>query len=182
MLQLVAWRVSVTLVAVLALVFLFVLARSRQRADYGEIQTFGYKLRTRFFVSLLVLGTPALVASMVGKLPYAATHGDAGPAQRVNVVAHQWYWTIDKTTVTAGTPVEFLVTSGDVNHSFALYDPAMQIVAQTQAMPKYTNHLRYTFTQPGDYKVMCLEYCGLGHANMTADIHVLSAGGKNDAT
>ncbi|HEY9723274.1 MAG TPA: hypothetical protein V6D47_14790, partial [Oscillatoriaceae cyanobacterium] len=170
------------LVAVVALVFLFVVVRSRQRAEYGEIQTRGYKLRTRFFVSLLVLGTPSLIATLVGGLPYAATHGDAGPAQMVDATAHQWYWTVSTDHVTVGTPVEFRVTSGDVNHSFALYDPQMRIVAETQAMPKYTNHLRYTFTQPGTYKVMCLEYCGLGHANMTFDIHVQSAGGKSDAT
>jgi cytochrome c oxidase subunit 2 len=59
-----------------------------------------------------------------------------------------------------------------VNHGFALYDPDMRIVAQTQAMPGYTNVLRYTFREPGVYRVLCLEYCGVGHHEMTAEIKV----------
>ena len=68
--------------------------------------------------------------------------------------------------------MEFHVTSKDVNHGFALYDPDMRIVAQTQAMPGYTNVLRYTFNEPGVYRVLCLEYCGVAHHEMTAEIKV----------
>jgi cytochrome c oxidase subunit 2 len=48
----------------------------------------------------------------------------------------------------------------------------MRIVAQTQAMPGYTNILRYTFSQPGTYQVLCLEFCGLAHHDMKAEIAV----------
>jgi cytochrome c oxidase subunit 2 len=48
----------------------------------------------------------------------------------------------------------------------------MRIVAQTQAMPGYTNVLRYTFTEAGTYRVLCLEYCGAAHHVMAADIKV----------
>ncbi|MBS0570042.1 MAG: cytochrome oxidase, partial [Proteobacteria bacterium] len=81
------------------------------------------------------------------------------------------------TTLTAGSPVEFRVTSADVNHGFAIYAPDGRIAIQTQAMPGFTNKILYTFTQPGTYKVMCLEYCGLGHAPMTAQFEVVAAQG-----
>jgi cytochrome c oxidase subunit 2 len=79
--------------------------------------------------------------------------------------------------VHAGSPVEFRVTSKDVNHDFAVYAPDGRIATQTQAMPGFTNKIVYTFTQPGTYKVMCLEYCGIGHAPMTSEIKVVAAGG-----
>jgi cytochrome c oxidase subunit 2 len=46
-------------------------------------------------------------------------------------------------------------------------------VAQTQSMPGYTNVLRHTFDEPGTYKILCLEYCGLGHHEMSAEINVV---------
>lgn len=42
-------------------------------------------------------------------------------------------------------------------------------------MPGYTNKLVHTFTEPGTYQVMCLEYCGVGHTPMTAEIEVVAA-------
>jgi heme/copper-type cytochrome/quinol oxidase subunit 2 len=32
--------------------------------------------------------------------------------------------------------------------------------------------LRYTFTEPGVYQVLCLEYCGLAHHEMNGQIKV----------
>ncbi|MGH8337220.1 MAG: cytochrome oxidase, partial [Gammaproteobacteria bacterium] len=79
--------------------------------------------------------------------------------------------------VQADSPVEFRVTSSDVNHGFAIYAPDGRIVTQVQAMPGFTNKLVYTFTQPGTYRVMCLEYCGVAHAVMTSEITVVEASG-----
>jgi cytochrome c oxidase subunit II len=71
-----------------------------------------------------------------------------------------------------GKAVEFHVTGSDVNHGFGIYDPQLRLVAQTQAMPGYTNVLRHTFTKPGSYKILCLEYCGLAHHTMMAEFNV----------
>ncbi|HRP68600.1 MAG TPA: hypothetical protein PLY93_03635, partial [Turneriella sp.] len=54
----------------------------------------------------------------------------------------------------------------------AIYDSGQRIVAQTQAMPHYTNRLRVKFDKPGDYSVLCLEYCGLGHHKMRSAFKV----------
>lgn len=78
----------------------------------------------------------------------------------------------DIVEVPVGKLVEFRVTSLDVNHGFSLYDPDKILIGQVQAMPGYLSRLRYRFTRPGDYKVLCLEYCGHGHHRMQANFVV----------
>jgi cytochrome c oxidase subunit 2 len=68
-----------------------------------------------------------------------------------------------------GSWVEFRVTSLDVNHGFAVFNPLETVVGQTQAMPGYVNRLRLQFDQPGRYSVWCFEFCGVGH-------HVMNSG------
>ncbi|MBS1668376.1 MAG: hypothetical protein JST58_13450 [Bacteroidetes bacterium] len=68
--------------------------------------------------------------------------------------------------------VEFRVTSFDVNHGFAIYDQSNKLIAQTQAMPGYVNRLRWKFTEPGNYTIFCLEFCGMGHQIMRSSFTV----------
>lgn len=68
--------------------------------------------------------------------------------------------------------IEFRVTSFDVNHGFAIYDPSNKLIAQTQAMPGYVNRLRWKFSEPGNYNILCLEYCGMAHQGMRASFTV----------
>jgi cytochrome c oxidase subunit 2 len=93
----------------------------------------------------------------------------------IRAAGHQWRWELSKTEVVAGKPVEFHVTGADVNHGFGIYDPQLRLVAQTQAMPGYTNVLRHTFAQPGTYRILCLEYCGLAHHAMMSELTVLAS-------
>lgn len=166
------WQLTVLLIAALGAVFLFVVMNSRQRAEYGPIRDRAYRLRTRFFVALLLIGTP-VVGYTLRDLPYTAAAQQANPLE-VQAVGHQWYWQLDRAQAPAGTPVVFNVTSADVNHGFAVYDADMRLVAQTQAMPGYTNRLVHTFERPGTYRIMCLEYCGVAHHQMTAEFKVLA--------
>ncbi len=39
-------------------------------------------------------------------------------------------------------------------------------------MPDYTNRLFYTFTGPGHYYIICLEYCGVAHHVMNSEFEV----------
>ena len=97
--------------------------------------------------------------------------------QVVNVVGRQWAWQISPGEVKAGVPVEFDVTSADVNHGFAIYGPDDRIAIETRAMPGFTNRLLYTFTTPGTYRILCLEYCGLAHHGMFGEVKVVAAAG-----
>lgn len=171
-----AWFISLTLMGLLLAVFVFVWSQSSVREeDFTPLQKRAYRLRARLFWALVLTLGPAMLYNLVD-LPYAAADARERDAQVIDAVGHQWYWQLSRNEVRAGEPVLFRVTSADVNHGFGVYDTELRLVAQTQAMPGYTNVLRHTFAQPGKYRVLCMEYCGLVHHNMIAEIDVVEAG------
>jgi len=175
MVQEVVWGVSIVLMGTLAAVFAWVaIGANVALADYGPVIASAYRLRTWLF-GLAVIVLIGANYDTLGRLPYVSSFSapsSAAATLPVEAVAEQWSWSIKPDTFRVGETVDFHVTSKDVNHGFALYNPDMRIVAQTQAMPGYTNVLRYTFNDPGVYRVLCLEYCGVGHHEMTAEIKV----------
>ena len=143
------------------------------------------RLRMMCFVGLGAI----LVAFLVFTLPHLPYALDARASDRiVHAVGKQYAWSLTEqpgptlTTwdrdfsptvrVPAATPIEFRVTTLDVNHGFSLYSPDGRLVAQTQAMPGYMNRLRVTFDQPGTYTVLCLEFCGMSHHRMRGVVEV----------
>ena len=175
----VAWTWMLAGVALVALAFVYVVSRAGKPADSQQVQTRAYAIRRWWFVALIVLGVGVAYATL-RPFPIADQQRQSQDAQIVNATAHQWYWVLSRNQVKAGAPVEFEVTSADVNHGFAIYGPDERIVTQTQAMPGFTNRLHYTFTQPGKYLVRCLEYCGVAHHAMETAFEVVAAdeGGK----
>lgn len=175
MIQEKVWLISVTLMGLLAAAFIFVRARSHERqVDYAPLQKRAYRLRTVFFWILVFTLGPVMLYTLVD-LPYdpVAAERSGGTVQVVDAVGYQWRWDLSRTEFKVGDPVEFRVTSADVNHGFGIYDADLRLVAQTQAMPGYTNRLRHTFTAEGTYRVLCMEYCGLAHHNMISEITVV---------
>lgn len=169
--QQVAWQISIWLSALVGVAFIFVVGRSTDRHPYDQVQPRAYQIRGRLFWVLVVLGF-GIGATTLTRLPYPDQAKAAAATQVVNAVGHQWYWDLSATEVSLESPVEFRVTSADVNHGFGIYDQSLRLVTQTQAMPGYTSVLRHTFDSPGVYKIMCLEYCGLSHHDMPEEIVV----------
>ena len=95
--------------------------------------------------------------------PQFRTRALGVPVDTIGVLGAQWGWSLDRNTVPAHVPVEFVVRSKDVNHDFAVYDAGGTLLVQVQAMPGYANRLIYRFDRPGTYTVRCLEYCGMFH-------------------
>lgn len=175
MLQESVWQVSIVLMALLLFVFAFVFANSRRRAeDYTPLQKRAYRIRTRLFWALMLTLGPAMIYNLID-LPYDAARANVGASaevQLVDAVGYQWRWELSRDRLATGQPVEFRITSADVNHGFGIYDTHMRLVAQAQAMPGYTNKLRHTFTEAGTYRILCMEYCGVAHHNMIAELRV----------
>lgn len=168
----IAWNISIWLMLVLIVVFCTVAAGSRVRAESGVLVSGGANVRTVSFWVLLIAIVPIAFLTLA-ELPYAATKGAAtGEARTVEAIGSQWSWDLSSEGASVGEVVEFRITAEDVNHSFAIYDPSMRIVAQAQAMPGYINVLRHTFREPGTYKILCLEYCGLSHHEMSAEFTI----------
>jgi cytochrome c oxidase subunit 2 len=87
-------------------------------------------------------------------------------------VGVQFAWAVTPAEVRAGVPVEFLMTTRDVNHGFGLYDPDGTFLTQAQVVPGQTQKLVWTFDEPGTYEVLCLEFCGAKHHEMVTTIEV----------
>ncbi len=171
------WVWTLAGIALVALVFVYVVSQAGRTADAGRVQHQAHVLRRWWFVGLVLLGILVTTISLKA-FPIADQATQAQHAQIVQAVGRQWGWELSQTKVRAGTPVEFNVTSTDVNHGFAIYSPQERILTQTQAMPGFINRLLYTFTEPGQYRIVCLEYCGLAHHGMVAEFEVVAAGGS----
>lgn len=179
-LQDVVWAIALGGIGLVALGFILVIAQAAKPADADAMAKSAQAARKwqgRWFWALVVI---FVVGSWTTLRPYpiAPQGNGADGAQVVTATGYQWVWQIQPTTIQAGVPTEFRVTSADVNHGFAIYAPDGRIVAQTQAMPGYTNKLLHTFTEPGAYEVQCLEFCGIGHAPMRTTIQVVAGGGR----
>jgi cytochrome c oxidase subunit 2 len=94
------------------------------------------------------------------------------PTVTMNVTGHQWWWEVeypDAGIVTAneiriphGVPVQLKLTSQDVIHSFWV----PQVTGKVDLIPGKTNLLTVRADQPGTYRGLCGEFCGLQHARM----------------
>lgn len=170
----VVWVVTLAGIGVVALAFLFVIAKTGKPADSAQVTKKAYAIRRWWFVALALLGVGVAYATLK-PFPLSDQHAQSQTAQIVNAVGRQWSWELSQNRVKVGTPVQFNVTSLDVNHGFAIYGPNDRILTQTQAMPGFTNRLLYTFNELGKYRVMCLEYCGVAHHAMVAEFDVVAA-------
>lgn len=182
------WTAFLAASAAVALVFAAVAFSTRNSREVSTERA--YALRRVLFVVSLIVAIGVLAATLT-EAPYAA-QGDE-PASRPDRIVYvaarqfQFVWSdepitraedigrvpqIQQLVVDKGSTVEFRVTSLDVTHGFGLYGPQRQIVAQTQAMPGYLNRLRVRLDAPGDYPVLCLEYCAAGHHHMRSRLSV----------
>ncbi len=162
---------SLVLMAMVLSAFIFVALKSAHKEDYARVQPNAYRLRRILFGVIVVGGIFATIGT-TRSLPYDVQHNRNAQQAAINVEGKQWYWGLSQDSVAKDTEVTFNVSSGDVNHGFGIYDSDLRLLAQTQAMPGYTNKLVHTFDRPGNYQLMCLEYCGLVHHGMIANFTV----------
>ena len=168
------WLITLAGIGSVALVFLYVISQATRQADASQVEVRAYAIRRWFFLVLIVLGV-GVTAATLAPFPIPNQHAPSQARQAVKAVGRQWFWELSPGPIKVGVPVEFQVTSADVNHGFGIYDRSGRLLAQTQAMPGITNRLVYTFTLPGKYRVLCLEYCGLAHHGMILEFDVIGA-------
>lgn len=73
-----------------------------------------------------------------------------------------------KMEVPAGAKINFVVTSPDVVHGFAI--PGTNV--NMMIVPGEVSHISHTFKEPGEYLIICNEYCGGAHEWMATTIIV----------
>lgn len=70
--------------------------------------------------------------------------------------------------VPAGRPIRFRMTSADVTHGFMISGTN----ANTMLVPGYISQFTTVFNRPGDYLIVCHEFCGNGHHVMSGRVIV----------
>jgi cytochrome c oxidase subunit II len=171
----------ITLLLSLAIVAIAFFVSSRRFPSDAAATSTVYRVRSVYFIVILgaVLVSLAFTLPMT---PYPSKFGAQKPDVVVKAIGEMWNWTLTpgpsgasaeaNLVLPVGKMVEFQVSSKDVNHNFAIYNSAGELIAQVQAMPNYTNHLFYRFDVPGHYYVLCLEYCGVAHHAMNTEFDV----------
>jgi len=155
--------VFAVLAALLAAAFVVIARQAGTERGAERVHDVGYWLRKRWLALLAGLGVVVVGVSLLD-LPYA--RGSAAARTTVTVTSGQFFWSFQPDRAAAGTPLRFDVTSVDVNHGMGLYDPHGRLIGSVQAMPGYHNRLDLTLSEPGAYRIRCLEYCGLNHSTM----------------
>ena len=90
----------------------------------------------------------------------------------VYVVAQQFIFrpgTTEPIRLPAGSRVTFYITSPDVIHGFGLAGTNLN----TMVIPGQVSRVTVEFDEPGDYGIVCNEYCGTGHHSMEGKIVVV---------
>jgi cytochrome c oxidase subunit 2 len=107
-------------------------------------------------------------------------------ALRIEVVGHQWWWrvryldaagghdfeTANEVRIPTGRPVELVLSSADVLHSFWVPN----LAGKLDMVPGRVNRLRLQADRAGIYRGQCAEYCGGAHALMAFHVVAEDAG------
>ena len=138
---------------------------------------------------MLVLFTGAIVATAVTGAGHPPSHTETvdpetlaitgefaspgvviGSDGRVTVSMRAELYVFRPTVVRipAGRPVTFRITSADVLHGFQVVGTNLNLTVA----PGYVSEVTTRFDTPGEYLVVCNEYCGLAHHLMQGTIIV----------
>ncbi len=135
----------------------------------------------------IIFPVVVLTALLIYTLSAGSTmlKADTPPAARIEVVGEMWWWrvryldseglalfeTANDIRMPAGLPVELVLKSDNVIHSFWVPN----LAGKLDMVPGHVNRLRIQAQEPGLFRGQCAEYCGAQHAKMMVDVQVLSA-------
>ncbi|HEY8653141.1 MAG TPA: cytochrome c oxidase subunit II [Dermatophilaceae bacterium] len=117
----------------------------------------------------------------LGEMQSLSAEASGPNAMVVNVTGQQWVWTFsypqngnvesDQLYLPVNRPVVFHVTSKDVVHSFWVVELGIKVDANPGEMTKSG----VIPDKRGTYVVRCAELCGLLHAHMETQAHVVNS-------
>ena len=169
----IAYAVALVIGAVIA-VGLWRSTRRRRNVDTHKLAE-----RERNWLVAVAVALVSLLFATIFFTPYGDS-ADGKPVQVVKVTGLQFAWKIEPATVVAGERVQFDVISDDVAHGFGVYTKGYKYLFQVQVVPDAVTRVYHTFKEPGVYRVLCLEFCGVDHHLMEAQIEVIAAEGSKE--
>ena len=87
------------------------------------------------------------------------------------VIGSAWSFKPLELRVPVGAEITFIATSTDVIHGFNVERTRLNMML----IPGQISKNSYTFREPGEYLLICHEYCGLGHHTMAGKVIVEDA-------
>lgn len=159
--------ITFVLMAIMIGVFVRAVRAVNADAPMSDVET----KRNRLIGIMFIVGVIVTLGSL-RQWPHAIPTSD--DVIQVKATGALWSWDIDKQELPVGKTVVFSLTATDVNHGFGVIDKEGTLLFQTQAMPGYVNQVKYVFAEPGTYRVICMEFCSVGHHAMTSEFQVLA--------
>lgn len=86
----------------------------------------------------------------------------------VVLIGRTWSFTPGEIRVPAGADVTFVGTSPDVIHGVLIPGTRVNVML----IPGQVTRTAYRFEEPGEYLLLCHEYCGVGHHTMFGKVIV----------
>ncbi len=86
----------------------------------------------------------------------------------VHLLAKMWSFEPNRIEIPVGSKVTIYTTALDVQHGFEIEGKAVNLMT----LPGAVNKMEVVFNKAGRYRIICNEYCGLGHPAMYGEIIV----------
>jgi cytochrome c oxidase subunit 2 len=160
----------------LALVVFLIKYRRREGNEIARDVPVSYLLEGAWTVVPFAL---VFIAFFLGARAYIDMHTPQAGAESVYVVGKQWMWKIEHENgvseinqlhVPVGRPVNLIMISQDVVHSFFIPDFRMKY----DVLPGRYTRAWFKPERPGSFYLLCTQYCGTDHARMTGLVQVLN--------
>ena len=128
--------------------------------------------------ALILIGLFGITVTRLGDLSQLPTDPNT---LRISVTGRQFQWefgygdtgvkTTNELRIPVGRPLVFEVTSMDVIHSFWVPD----LYGKIDANPGRINRITFEARQEGEFRGVCAELCGAGHAGMLFRVQAVTA-------
>lgn len=156
----------------------FLLAAVRRRSGHGPVDRRPVPWGGPF-IAVAGLGVSGAILGGTFLFSLAVVNDIAEPPSEpdltIEVVGQNWFWqirypdgfaTANEIHIPAGEPVELVLRTVDVIHSF--WVPELQV--KQDHVPGMDNRMWLQADEPGRYRGQCAEYCGLQHAHMEFEV------------
>lgn len=86
----------------------------------------------------------------------------------VTMLAQIWSYAPNEIRIPAGSTLHFRATSKDVVHGLFIPNTNVNVMV----LPGQITHTEARFDRPGEYPIVCHEYCGIAHHTMWGKVIV----------
>jgi cytochrome c oxidase subunit 2 len=167
--------VAFTVAICLAMLYFVVRYRRGKKVDRSNPQLYNLPIEIAW------TGLPMLIAIGIfvwSTAIYLRARSIPAGAMEVYVVGKQWMWKLqhpegrwemNELHVPSGKPIELVMTSEDVIHSF--FVPELRV--KQDVIPGQYTRLWFNATRPGTYHLFCSQFCGTLHSRMTGTVTVM---------